>query len=91
MNIDLTPEQEQIINKELKSGHFRSVEELIAEALIALQEKARTVVSPDTLLRWHRRLVAQKWTFAKGSVNLPSRPARKLVKAVGGPTIERRR
>ena len=23
-----------------------------------------TVVSPDTLLRWHRRLVAQKWNFA---------------------------
>src|ERR1700720_1773592 len=22
-----------------------------------------TVVSPDTLLRWHRRLVAQKWNF----------------------------
>src|SRR5438128_3569287 len=27
----------------------------------------------------------------RGSVNLPSRLARKLVKAVGGPTIERRR
>src|SRR5438477_2565559 len=24
-----------------------------------------TVVSPDTLLRWHRRLVAQKWNFAE--------------------------
>src|SRR6266567_3721254 len=24
-----------------------------------------TIVSPDTLLRWHRRLVAQKWNFAK--------------------------
>jgi putative transposase len=23
-----------------------------------------TIVSPDTLLRWHRRLVAQKWNFA---------------------------
>ena len=24
-----------------------------------------TIVSPDTLLRWHRRLIAQKWNFAK--------------------------
>src|SRR6202171_6442249 len=24
-----------------------------------------TIVSPDTLLRWHRRLIAQKWTFAE--------------------------
>src|SRR5215475_2017578 len=26
-----------------------------------------TIVSPDTLLRWHRRLVAQKWNFAERS------------------------
>ena len=24
-----------------------------------------TLVSPDTLMRWHRRLVAQKWDFSK--------------------------
>ena len=27
--------------------------------------KLDTIVSPDTLLRWHRRLVAQKWDFAE--------------------------
>ena len=26
--------------------------------------KLDTLVSPDTLMRWHRRLVAQKWNFA---------------------------
>ena len=39
MNIDLTPEQERIVNDELRSGHFRSVEEVIATALAALHEK----------------------------------------------------
>ena len=39
MNIRLTPEQEKLIQDELKSGHFRTVEEVIAEALQALREK----------------------------------------------------
>jgi Arc/MetJ-type ribon-helix-helix transcriptional regulator len=39
MNINLTPEQEKIISEELKSGHFRSVEEVIGEALQVLRAK----------------------------------------------------
>ena len=42
MNINLTPEQEQIVNHEVKSGHFRSAEEVIAQALVALREKERS-------------------------------------------------
>ena len=29
----------------------------------ALREIA-TIATPDTLLRWHRQLIAQKWTYA---------------------------
>jgi len=39
MNINLTPDLERIVNDELKSGHFRSPEEVIAKALAALREK----------------------------------------------------
>src|SRR5262245_27658894 len=35
-----------------------------------LQEIA-TLVTPDTILRWHRELIARKWTFKR---NRPGRP-----------------
>ena len=47
MNINLTPEQERIVNDELKSGHFRSAEEVIAKALVALREKERSSLADD--------------------------------------------
>ena len=39
MNINLTPEQEKLVENELKSGHFNTVEEVIGEALQVLREK----------------------------------------------------
>src|ERR1700686_819935 len=40
---------------------------LLARKAKAVGRKAllelETVVSPDTLLRWHRRLIAEKWNF----------------------------
>jgi Arc/MetJ-type ribon-helix-helix transcriptional regulator len=47
LNIHLTPEQEQIVNNELKSGHFRTAEEVIAEALVALREKKHSTLAAD--------------------------------------------
>src|SRR5882724_11737414 len=42
---------------------------LLARKAKAVGRKAllelETIVSPDTLLRWHRRLVAQKWNFVE--------------------------
>ena len=48
MNIHLTPEQERIVNDELKSGHFESAEEVIAHALAALREKEASSRTGDS-------------------------------------------
>jgi len=42
LNIRITPEQEAIIKEELDAGRFRSVEELIGEALQGLQRRERS-------------------------------------------------
>src|SRR5262249_56501071 len=36
----------------------------------ALRQMA-TIVTPDTILRWHRRLIAEKWSFVR---TRPGRP-----------------
>jgi hypothetical protein len=46
----------------------RKAQDVERKALLELD----TIVSPDTLLRWHRRLVAQKWNFTdRGGVGRP--------------------
>ena len=36
-----------------------------------LLDEIETIVTPDTLLAWHRKLIAQKWTYAR---KVPGRP-----------------
>ena len=33
-----------------------------------------TIVTPDTILRWHRRLIAEKWDYSDRRKNAPGRP-----------------
>ena len=40
MTIQLKPEQERIIQREIQSGHFRSPDEVLDHALAALREKS---------------------------------------------------
>ena len=53
-----------------------TVRALLARKAKAVGRKAllelETIVSPDTLMRWHRELVAQKWDYS--SRRGPGRP-----------------
>jgi len=45
MKINLTPEQEKIVKEEFKTGHFRTAEDVIGEALQVLREKEQASVA----------------------------------------------
>jgi Arc/MetJ-type ribon-helix-helix transcriptional regulator len=60
MAVTLNPEQERIVNEELRSGQYRSAEEVIWQALAALREKAR-----DRAADQRRRAVQDMLEFAE--------------------------
>jgi hypothetical protein len=39
-----------------------------------LLEQLATIVTPDTILRWHRRLIAEKWDYSDRREKKPGRP-----------------
>jgi len=64
MSIKLKPETEQLVEEEIRNGHFRSVDELIVQGVQALREKTSshesahangTVAEAVTRLRTLRR------------------------------------
>jgi Arc/MetJ-type ribon-helix-helix transcriptional regulator len=63
MAVTLNPEQERIVNEELRSGQYRSAEEVIWQALAALREKARDRAAEPADQR--RRAVQDMLEFAE--------------------------
>jgi Arc/MetJ-type ribon-helix-helix transcriptional regulator len=62
MAVTLNPDQERIVNEELRSGRYRSAEEVIWQALAALREKApRNATMPG---EERRRAVRDMLEFA---------------------------
>jgi DNA-binding transcriptional LysR family regulator len=70
--IELLQAENRLLKERLRGKRIRFTD--LERALLARKAKAvarkallelDTIVSPDTLLRWHRRWVAQKWNFAK--------------------------
>jgi putative transposase len=77
--IDYLKEENQLLKAKLggRSIHFTDAERcrlaLRAKALgRKLLRQLDTLVTPDTLLRWHRQLVAQKWNYVHRRA--PGRP-----------------
>ena len=70
--IEFLQAENRLLKNRLRGRRIRFTD--AERALLARKAKAvgrrallelDTIVSPDTLLRWHRRLVAQKWNFAE--------------------------
>ena len=68
--IEFLQAENQLLKERLRGKRIRFTD--AERALLARKAKAvgrkpllelDTVVSPDTLLRWHRQFVAQKWNF----------------------------
>jgi putative transposase len=56
----------------LTDGERRRLAVLGARLGRRLLAEVATIVTPDTILRWHRQLIARKWTYAKRRPGRPS-------------------
>src|SRR5688572_32782940 len=70
--IEFLQAENRLLKERLRGKRIRFTDAeraLLARKAKAVGRKALleldTVVSPDTLMRWHRRLVAQRWNFSK--------------------------
>ncbi|MGB5277026.1 MAG: hypothetical protein WBO16_10535 [Gammaproteobacteria bacterium] len=78
MVIDYLIEANRVLKEQLEGQRLRLNDEQrmrLAEKAKALGRQAldelETLVTPDTLLAWHRKLIAQKWTYVRKG---PGRP-----------------
>lgn len=77
--IEFLQAENRLLKERLRGRRIRFTDAeraLLARKAKAVGRKALleldTIVCPDTLMRWHRRLVAQKWDFSKR--RRPGRP-----------------
>src|SRR5262245_47980918 len=56
-----------VLRRQVQRSHYTSADRLWFAALSGLVPRGRWTVlfpvTPATILRWHRRLVARKWTY----------------------------
>src|SRR5215470_6857149 len=76
--IDYLVEENPVLREQLKGQRLRLTDDqrrrLAAKGHRLgrpLLRRVATVVTPDTILRWHRRLIAQKWTYPEQRTGRP--------------------
>jgi len=76
--IDYLIEENRVLKDQLEGQRLRFTDKqrirLAAKAKVLgrrLLDEIETIVTPDTLLAWHRKLIAKKWTYARQG---PGRP-----------------
>ena len=79
MTINLTGEQEKIVKEELKSGRFRSVEEVIGEALQVLTEKEQSSTAGTPQGRQHEAVREMLAFVEKNRVRLEGISVKELI------------
>jgi hypothetical protein len=70
--IDYLIEENRVLKEQLEGQRLRFTDEqrirLAVKAKVLgrrLLDELETLVTPDTLLAWHRKLIAKKWTYAR--------------------------
>ena len=76
--IEFLREENRVLKAQLRGRRLRLADDQRRRLAVLGQRLGRrvlaevtTIVTPDTILRWHRELIARKWTYAKRQ---PGRP-----------------
>jgi hypothetical protein len=79
--IEYLIEENRILEEQLRGRRLRLTDDqrrrLAAKAKVlgrSVLAAVATIVTPDTLLRWHRQLIARKWTYGRRGFRDPHGP-----------------
>ncbi len=88
--IDYLIEENRVLKDQLEGQQLRFTDEqrirlAVKAKVVGHQELAKleTLVTPDTLLAWHRKLIAKEWTYARKGLGRPQNIHTKTEPAFG--------